>query len=259
MIQISSPSTKSNGFSLSGSCSTSLTDGTGGVSSDEIPPVALIDSPADAMEVSAPVDVIGTASDPNLLRWDLSISQGEDEARTVIATGTTPVTDGVLAELDPTLLMNGLYVLILEVFDRGGNVTEARSTVEVDGDLKVGNFTISQDDLVVPLPGFPVNVVRTYDSRDKARGDFGIGWQLALNSATVSTTRTLGTGWDVVGGGRSYALSPNDDHMVSVTLPDGEVHTFRMQVTPSASFFRPTPFGLRAPRTSRTPCPRSRS
>ncbi|GJM09837.1 MAG: hypothetical protein DHS20C11_21130 [Lysobacteraceae bacterium] len=214
----------------------------GGVSADQTPPVALIDSPIDAMEITAPVEVIGTASDANLLRWDMSISRGQDEPRTLIATGTNTVNGGPLAELDPTMLMNGLYLLTLEVFDRGGNVTAASSTVEVDGDYKVGNFTLAQQDLSVALAGLPIDVVRKYDSRDKTQGDFGFGWQMVLDSASVSATRVLGSGWEVAGGGQSFALVPKGDHMVSVTLPDDTVETFRLQVTPSFNFL--VPFSL---------------
>jgi hypothetical protein len=45
----------------------------------------------------------------------------------------------------------------------------------VDRKMKVGHFTVSFRDLTIPVPGIPIQVVRTYDSRNKGFGDFGIG------------------------------------------------------------------------------------
>lgn len=215
----------------------------GGVSSDKAPPVAAIESPSAGAEVTAPIDVIGTVTDANLLAWELGLARGEDAPVQIIASGTDERTSASLGSLDPTLLMNGLYILSLDVLDRGGNRTTSRTTVEVDGDYKVGNFTITQEDLSVPLAGLPMTIARSYDSRDKQRGDFGIGWRLILDSARVSANQVLGSGWRVVGGGQSYALTEDDAHLVSVTLPDGMVETFRMKVTPDFSFFVPFSLG----------------
>lgn len=209
---------------------------------DDTPPTALISAPVSGDEVTAPVDVIGTASDANLLRWELGISAGDDSEETLLASGTSAVSNGVLGQLDPTLLLNGIQTLTLRVFDRGGNVTEARVTVTASGNLKVGNFTLSFEDLNVSLADLPITVMRNYDSRDKRRGDFGVGWKLGLNTVDVRANRVLGTGWEALKGGNSFQLHATDAHMLSVTLPDGEVETFRLQVTPSTSFLLPFSF-----------------
>ncbi len=47
----------------------------------------------------------------------------------------------------------------------------------------VGHFTLSFTDLSVPLAGLPIQVIRTYDSRDQRPGDFGIGWTLDIKNA----------------------------------------------------------------------------
>ena len=48
-------------------------------------------------------------------------------------------------------------------------------TLIVECKLKVGNVTVSFTDLNIPVAGVPMEVTRTYDSRDKRVGDFGFG------------------------------------------------------------------------------------
>jgi RHS repeat-associated protein len=213
-----------------------------GASLDNEPPTAEITAPVSAEKVTRPIEVIGTADDPNLLRWELLTTAGEDGEATLLNQSTSPVVDDVLGELDPTLLLNGVQTLILRVHDRGENVSEARVNVTVEEDYKVGNFTLSFEDLDIQLASLPITVNRTYDSREKRRGDFGIGWDLGLRTVEVRTSRVLGTGWEVLGGGNSFLLNPTDDHLVTVTLPDGEVETFELTVTPSSSFLVPFSF-----------------
>jgi RHS repeat-associated protein len=213
-----------------------------GASLDNEPPVAEITSPVSADKVTRPIEVIGTADDPNLLRWELLTTAGEDGEATLLNQSTVAVTDDVLGQLDPTLLLNGVQTLILRVHDRGENVSEARVSVTVEEDYKVGNFSLTFDDLDIALASLPITVNRTYDSREKRRGDFGIGWDLGLRTVEVRTNRVLGTGWEVLGGGFGFQLNPTDDHLVTVTLPDGEVETFKLQITPKSSFLVPFSF-----------------
>jgi hypothetical protein len=39
------------------------------------------------------------------------------------------------------------------------------------------------------MAGIPISVVRSYDSRDKTRGDFGIGWRLDVQSLRLRVDR----------------------------------------------------------------------
>jgi hypothetical protein len=41
----------------------------------------------------------------------------------------------------------------------------------------------------------PIQVVRTYVSRDKRVGEFGVGWQLSFSDVRVEHVRPLDTGW----------------------------------------------------------------
>ena len=151
------------------------------------------------------------------------------------------MTNGVLGQFDPTVLINDLYTIRLTVWDRGGNQSIAETTVQVDENLKVGNFSLSFTDLAIPMAGIPITVTRTYDSREKRSGDFGVGWRLDVQTLRLRANRVLGTGWQVLRSGLSYALIPTDAHTVSLTLPDGRVEQFDLVVSPDVSPIVPFP------------------
>jgi RHS repeat-associated protein len=200
-------------------------------------PVAAITTPAGGAEVTSPTEVIGTASDDNFLKYELAYAPAGETTFTLLSTGTSPITNGVLGQFDPTLLINDLYTLKLTVFDRGGNEKSASLTVQVAREMKVGLFTVTFQDLNIALSGLPITVNRTYDSRDKRKGDFGIGWHLDVQTIRIRTNRVLGTGWIRQQSGLNVNLVATDQHKVSVTLPNGKVEEFDMQVSPTAAPF----------------------
>ncbi len=207
-------------------------------------PTVAISAPGEGSTVTAPIEVTGTANDPELVKYVLELAPAGDTVFTTIVESATPVTDGKLGILDPTLLVNDLYTLRLAAVDAAGNRSETEVTVQVDREQKVGNFTLGFDDLTIPMPGLDVTVTRTYDSRDKTVGDFGVGWRLGVRSARVRTNRVQGRGWHVekrpAGFGLSnYHLVPDGDHKVSVTLPDGQVEEFDISVSPNVSPVNP--------------------
>ncbi len=206
---------------------------------DSTLPVAQITAPTDGASVNTPMAVTGSATDANFLRYELAIAAAGTNGWNVIGSGTTPVSNGTLGTLDPTALINGAYTLRLTVFDSGRNQTLVTSGVVVSGQQKPGLFTLSYVDLSVPAAGIPLTVTRTYDSRDKSQGDFGIGWRLGLNTLRMSASTTQGLGWRVEGGGTSYALVTDRVHSVSITLPDGRVETFDLLISPNASTLEP--------------------
>ena len=63
-------------------------------------------------------------------------------------------------------------------------------------------------------------MTRTYDSRDKQQGDFGVGWRIGLKSLRIGHSRSR-AGWRVDKNGATYVLEPGADRFVTVTLPDG--------------------------------------
>jgi RHS repeat-associated protein len=93
-------------------------------------------------------------------------------------------TNAQLATLDFTTLLNGIYDLRLIV---SGGYAETNTSVRfrLESNLKLGQFSFSQQDLVIPVKGVPLTVVRTYNSLNPIRGDFGYGWTWALNDMQV--------------------------------------------------------------------------
>ena len=88
----------------------------------------------------------------------------------------------------------------------------------------------------MPVAGLPIQVIRTYDSRDKGSHDFGFGWTLDLSNVRVQETGVLGENWQgtVTSGGffDTYCISQTRPHLVTITLPDGTVYKFVPTVSP---------------------------
>lgn len=155
-----------------------------------------------------------------------------------IATGTTAVANGTLGTFDPTLLLNGPALIQLRAIDTAGQTSTAGPiTVVVTGNQKIGNFTVSFNDLTVPVAGLPIQIVRTYDSRNKTLGDFGVGWTLDLKTVQVSTNGPLGDNWTETSTGGAfptYAIQAVKPHVVTVSFTDGTTYQFQPVLNPSS-------------------------
>ncbi|MCP3938179.1 MAG: hypothetical protein GY708_22760, partial [Actinomycetia bacterium] len=140
------------------------------------PPTVAITSPADLAVITQPTEILGTVESDRLDSWTLTYRPLGDGEAVDLAASNAPVSGGTLATFDPTLLLNGLYELELTATDvQGQQVTESIA-VSVEGQMKVGHFTLSFVDLAIPVSGLDIEIIRTYDSRDKQQRDFGIGW-----------------------------------------------------------------------------------
>jgi YD repeat-containing protein len=187
-------------------------------------PEVSLTSPFDGAEITAPTDVRGTANDDTLLLWTLSVAPAGSRSFSEIARGTTPVIDGVLGRFDPSLLTNDSYALRLTATD-GVNTATAERTVNVSGNLKLGNFTLSFTDMAVPVAGIPIQVTRTYDTlHSNQSGDVGFGWRLEFRDVRLRTSLPP-TGLEADG----YFNPFREGTKVYVTLPGGrrEGFTFR--------------------------------
>jgi RHS repeat-associated protein len=203
-----------------------------------VPPTTGELSPEDGTRVTAPVVITGTVSSPILQSYTLQhrLKTADNSGSwTTFATGTTSVTNGTLGTFDPTLLLNGLYETRLVATDTAGrSVIEPGPSLVVEGDMKLGAFTLAFTDLTAPLQGIPLEAIRTYDSRDRSLGDFGPGWRLSVNSVRLQKNRPIGADWII------YATLTNPfcplgteeagKHTVTVTLPDGSVHKFQAEI-----------------------------
>ncbi|HWW74895.1 MAG TPA: DUF6531 domain-containing protein, partial [Pyrinomonadaceae bacterium] len=160
------------------------------------PPVVSITSPSDGAELTTRVSITGTVSAGSNWRLQYMLGDGGGASGwTTLASGDTPVEGGPLGVFDPTLLLNGTYTLRLVATDESAQSAAATVSLVVRGRQKIGNVTLSFGDLEVRMAGLPVEITRTYDSRDKRPGDFGVGWTLGLRNARLETNGPLGLNW----------------------------------------------------------------
>jgi RHS repeat-associated protein len=194
------------------------------------PPAVSFASPADGAELTRLTSITGNVSSGN---WVLEYAPQNDltpQLFTALATGSGSVTAGTLGTFDPTLLLNGQYTVRLRTQDNYGLTASATITVSVTRNMKVGVVTISFNDLTVPVAGVPIQIIRTYDSRDKSIGDFGVGWHLSLANVRIQKTHGLGLGWtetqQTSGGFPSFCVQVPNPAIVTVVFPDGRTYRF---------------------------------
>jgi YD repeat-containing protein len=218
-----------------------------------VPTVEII-SPESGTNIVSPAFVVGSVSGG---AWKLESALstddgGNNQAWTTFATGNGAVTNARLGTIDPTMMLNCIYTVRLSAMDSYGQISLTSISVVVDKGLKVGNFTISYTDLSIPVAGLPMSVIRSYDSRDKRKGDFGVGWTLGINSIRVEKSRVLGSGWaetatiTVI---PNYCIQATKPHIVTITFPDGKVYKFEAEteqqcqraapITSTSLVFRP--------------------
>ena len=212
------------------------------------PPDVAIVSPADGQPVTFPSNMIGTASSPILSSYVMQyrLARAEDDPDpypwVTFAQGTASVVDGPLGLFDPTLLLNGTYEIQLVASDLAGRISSTNVFVILDRNLKVGNFTLSFNDLTIPVAGLPMQIIRTYDSRDKREGDFGVGWTLQLNDIRLQKNRHLGKAWDqsTTGGTfPNYLIDTAKPRIITITFPDNKIYKFGAALSPSSQLGSP--------------------
>jgi RHS repeat-associated protein len=212
---------------------------------DSTVPVAAITSPVDDAEVKAPVNIMGTASATNLAYYQLLLRPAGTVNWTEIARGTSSVTSGVLGKLDTTTLQNGIYELALNVVDANGNQKSQLITLDIFGDLKIGQFRISFQDLNVNAAGIPIRITRTYDTLRKGENlDFGYGWTVDYQSVEIRKNMVIGLQWDVVPQQLQICIRPEGKRKVDITLPDGTVARFTAANDPECAFGTTPPVNI---------------
>ena len=197
------------------------------------PTVSLTD-PSDGATVTAPTSVTGTVSGGE---WKLEYRRGGEDGDgdwVTFALGSGAVAAGELGRLDPTMMLNGLYAIRLTSTSSGGEAS-ALIEVSVEKNLKIGNFSVSFSDLNVPVAGLPIEVIRTYDRRDKAAGDFGVGWNVSLRNIRVETSGMMGKNWAQErqpGTWPTYCMRQTRPRFVTLTFPTGKVYRFHAFTEP---------------------------
>ena len=106
------------------------------------PSVSLIGF-ADGADITKPTPIIGSVTTGNWkLEYSLLDGSGNPTTFTTFASGTAPVTNATLGTFDPTVLLNGQYIVRFSSTDNAGQTSTTSSTVDVSRNTKVGNFTL---------------------------------------------------------------------------------------------------------------------
>jgi RHS repeat-associated protein len=201
-------------------------------------PTAEITSPASGSAITDRTIFYGTVSAGTTWHLDYRLNGNDSGAAgspwMTIASGAGALTNAPLGTFDPTLLLNGIYKVRLVATNASQQSDVAVVSVAVEGGLKVGLFSLTFNDLHIPLPGMSIRVDRTYDSRDTSVGDFGHGWRLNMTNLRVQKSGVLGTGWaETVSSGPfpQYCIAATAPHLVAFVMPNGK--TYRFSVAPS--------------------------
>lgn len=182
--------------------------------------------------VTAPTDVIATIDVEGIESWTLSTRPRGEEGTVVLAAGTGPVEEALLGQFDPTLLLNGMHDLVLSGRDGAGQSVTGLIHLVVEGNMKIGYFSLSFRDLAIPLSGLDIEILRTYDSRQRhALGDFGYGWSLDIRQGSYKNNRPPGDGWQMAGGTLPcQAATETKSHLTTIRLSDREIYRFRTRL-----------------------------
>lgn len=195
-----------------------------------------ISNDQDGSEVTFITDIKGTVTGTKLKEYTLEAFPVGSEDRIYIFTGTTEVKDGTVGTIDPTLLMNGYYKVVLTAVAEEGCVEDS-IVVLVTGQAKIGNYSLTFLDMTLPVSGLPVEVYRTYDSRQKSEeGDFGYGWTMSIGGPKISYSGDLSCGWEYQK--QPLLLVPQNvwkesyPHEVYIDWGNGKTETFVMSLSP---------------------------
>ena len=169
-------------------------------------------TPADGTTVTEPLTISREIAPPDgqtITSWKITYRRVGTTTDVILATGagSAPLPflslaaasvagDSVTAQaaFDPTTLPNGTYLITVSAQASGGGIQTETTSLIVDGDLKPGRYVITYQDLNVGVGGLPMQALRTYDSFDKASGDFGVGWHLDIANFRISVNKPFGLG-----------------------------------------------------------------
>jgi len=225
--------------------------GGGGGGGGEARPVIEAPSPADGTVVTQPVTIGSTITPPegqSVASWKITATRAGTTGETTLAEGVGAGVDepvDVSAAFDPTKLPNGTYLVTIRSTASGGGIQTSQTSLIVDGNLKLGRYQTTYQDLSVGVAGLPMQVLRTYDSFDKSVGDFGVGWRVQLANFRVSVNKPLGYGgWvqEIVNCSLIFCQThyrSTTPHTVTVVWPDGHQEIFDLTPANGSTFFRP--------------------
>jgi RHS repeat-associated protein len=114
------------------------------------------------------------------MTWTVDLLRINTTGGIRLGSGTGSVADQKVGTIDPTLIANDTYALIITV-NQGGQTTTAQFSYDVtSANLKLGNFEVTFADISTQIAGVKLTLLREYNSLDVSQGDFGAGWRLVL-------------------------------------------------------------------------------
>ena len=144
-------------------------------------------------------------------------------ANATVGTGTQ---NGLFGTLDFSGINNGPYYLVLTVKCHGLYQYDDVS-INLDCPLKIGNVKFSQQDLTIPIGGYPLTVIRSYDSLNRNKdGDFGFGWTYSFANMEIELDESRQLWMDENYDLYTFRLGSDYERNVTLTLPDGRRVTF---------------------------------
>jgi subtilase family serine protease/flagellar hook assembly protein FlgD len=100
---------------------------------DVVNPAVRITSPLGGIKVSNLVDIKGSACSDDFKEYRVSVGQGVSPATwNIIRKSPLPLTSGILAQWDTTVLADGTYAIRIEGEDLSGNIAVQKASVTVD-------------------------------------------------------------------------------------------------------------------------------
>ncbi len=207
-----------------------------GVPANNGPPTVSITAPTKGTLVTAPVAVVGTAFDTDLAGYKLDLCpRGWGDPVTDcqrIKDGLVPVQNGPLAALDPRLVPDGGWTLILTAKDAQGQTSEAKVDIRIKSD-KLGALRLTFNDFTVETAAVDLTLDRVYDGVDLKGGELGHGWRYQwtmVGKGEQPQSPELGWQLDYISFPPAYELSPTTDHPITLQLADGRVFDFELYV-----------------------------
>ncbi len=203
-------------------------------------PVINLTSPQPGAVVTTLTDIVGSITDDNLQFYridygradlvDVNQPAADDPDYRTLASGNANAVDAVLATFDPTMLINDDHVIRILAQDLSGNVSAKTLPLSLDGQLKLGEFSLDFVDLNIPVAGIPITVTRSYDTRNaNESGDFGFGWTLSVSDPQIRESIPVNP---LEEDGLFFAATPfREGTRVYLTNPEGRRvgFTFRPQ------------------------------
>lgn len=109
--------------------------------------------------------------------------------------------------IDSRMGENGMYSFSSVTTPNGTGVVE----------LSKGNFMYSQEDISLPAPQIPINIVRSYNSKDESKSVMGYGWSQAYD---MYVSEKDNTAYFIDGTKATYTFTKSDNKFECNEIPD---------------------------------------